>query len=119
MIITCGIALLFYFLWPVVITRPDYSVPGFGSVLMRWLTSVDQPANTFPSGHTFFAILAALWVQHSSVQRFVKISVWGLCVVVAASTILVGQHYYWDIAGGVVVGWIGYLTAIKILPTSQ
>lgn len=108
MAIACGMSLVAYFAWPVVIVRPDYDGADVGHVLMRWFTSIDQPANTFPSGHTLFAVMAGLWIHRGPAARWLRVGGWALAVSVAASTILVGQHYFWDVPGGAVVAWLGY-----------
>lgn len=112
--ITSVAAFVVYGLWPVVMERPDYAGSSFGEYLMRQVVAVDDPANCFPSSHTFYAILGALLVWGRTGRRWFEWAVWLLSILICVSTITVGQHYFIDVAGGVVVAIFGFYTSRSI-----
>ncbi len=112
--VASAIALIVYVVWPVSIARPVYGTTTWAGQLMTWYTAHDKPTNTFPSGHTYFAMLAALWIQASKVRRSWKTLSWALAVGLMVSTVMVGQHYPMDVLGGIVVGLISYWFATHV-----
>jgi membrane-associated phospholipid phosphatase len=99
---TLGSATLFAFYagLPVRMARPDYSGSGLGDRVMRLVTSLDAPANCFPSSHVFFATASAMLFTGGSRSRRLTGVVWTAAAAVAISTIAVGQHYFVDVVGG-------------------
>ena len=104
-------AFLSYAIWPVVMLRPEYVGDGIGIGLMRSVVSVDDPANCFPSSHVLFALLGAMLVAYGNAPRWVKTLAWILGVSICATTITVGQHYFFDILGGMIVAVAGFVGA--------
>lgn len=100
-----------YLAWPIAIQRPPYDGGTIGDDLMRVVVSLDNPANCFPSGHTYFAILAALLVGAGAAPRWFKVATWVLGVAVAITTVTTGQHYVMDVPGGVAFAVAGYFAA--------
>jgi membrane-associated phospholipid phosphatase len=112
--VTSALAFLCYWLWPVCILRPSHEGPGLGRWLMRQVLSVDGDANCIPSSHVFYAVLAALLVSQAQPGRWTELAVWGLAAAIAVTTITTGQHYWFDIAGGVAVALVGYAVCRSI-----
>jgi membrane-associated phospholipid phosphatase len=105
--LTSLLAFACYLLWPLSIVRPEYRGDNLGERLMLWVFSKDLPGNCFPSSHTYFAILAAVFVGRSTANRVTKRSTWALAVAVCATTVTSGQHYFIDVPGGVAVAFLG------------
>ncbi|MBK8979875.1 MAG: phosphatase PAP2 family protein [Planctomycetes bacterium] len=105
------LAFIVYAAYPVRMERPDYTGEGFGMGLMRDVIGVDDPANCFPSSHTLFAVLGPILVSWGRAPRWLAVVAWILGVSICATTITVGQHYFVDVAGGIVVAAIGFLVA--------
>ncbi len=105
-----------YWLWPVGIIRPKISGHSFGQEVLRAIYSWDQPANCFPSSHVFFAVLGAILLTRQSSGSLTKnIAVWTFAVAICITTITTGQHYFLDIAGGLMVALCGYYVASWII----
>lgn len=98
---TSAVFFLLYWLYPVCMQRGAYDAPGLADALMRMVVGLDDPANCFPSSHCMFATMGVLasWRGGAGTAAASAITVTG--VVVAASTILVGQHYVADVVVGV------------------
>jgi len=93
-------------LWPTVIVRPDLPQgPAFYDAWYRWLTTIDSPANCFPSGHITAPAVGcwALGREHPRRRWWIR-----LAFVPFALTILTTkQHYVWDLFGGLATAAIG------------
>ncbi len=105
------LAFICYAIWPVVMIRPDYAGEGVGVSLMRWVISVDDAANCLPSSHVLFAVLGPLLVARGKAQPWLRYGSWILGASICITTVTVGQHYFIDILGGVIVASAGYLGA--------
>lgn len=106
---------VFFFAFPVAMVRPVYTGDGFGERLMRSVFSVDREANCFPSSHTLFAILAAILTAHGGAPRPVRVLMWILAAAICATTITTGQHYFMDVAGGIITAMAGYVAAARVV----
>lgn len=98
----------FFWLFPVRMTLRPESIPvvDLTTYTLMLIYHYDPPSNCFPSMHVSLAVLAALCCWR--VDR-----VWGSLVglgalAIAASTMLVKQHYVLDVAGGAVLGAVVY-----------
>lgn len=111
--------LLFFLLLPTMMAdRPS----GFASKnvfdwLTQWIYSMDAPDNLFPSIHCMES-----WVVVRGVFRCQKLrhpAVWRVCSLcmafaVFASTLLVKQHVFLDVPGGIAVAELGLLLSRKL-----
>lgn len=104
-----------YLVWPLSIVRPSFEGPGLGRWLMRQVLTVDNEANCFPSSHVYYAVLGALLVRHGGAGRLMRWATYVLAVAVCATTVTTGQHYFFDVAGGVAVAVLSYLTTRILL----
>jgi membrane-associated phospholipid phosphatase len=105
-----------YLVWPLSIVRPSFEGPGLGRWLMRQVLTVDNEANCFPSSHVYYAVLGAILVRHGGAGRPARWATYVLAVAVCATTVTTGQHYFLDIAGGLVVAVLSYLVTRSLLP---
>ena len=106
---TSLLAFTCYLVWPLSIERPDYQGANLGERLMLWVFSKDLPGNCFPSSHTYFAILAAVFIGTGTTTRVTRISTWALAAAVCVTTVTSGQHYFMDVPGGVAASLPGVL----------
>lgn len=99
--IICGI---FYFLLPTTNVRPDVIGNTFADSLLRFLYSIDQPANLFPSIHCLVS-----WMCYIGIRGNQKVPVWYrgfsciFALLVVASTQTTKQHYIVDAVAGILI----------------
>ncbi|WP_067454498.1 phosphatase PAP2 family protein [Actinomadura macra] len=112
--LVAGIVLLivaypFYIFAQTHVARPEVTGEDVFSKLLRLVYGGDNAYNCFPSLHTGFSvILAVYWLRHRRrAGRYV--AAW--CVLIVASTLFVHQHYIPDMAAGLAAGsvacWVG------------
>ncbi|MBA2660690.1 MAG: phosphatase PAP2 family protein [Bradymonadaceae bacterium] len=111
---------LIWSLFPTTFPRPP--LPEGASIseqFYRWLMSLDQPTNCFPSGHvTIPAVLVwGLGVQWPQRRWWM----WSLLVVMSLTIVTTKQHYFWDLLGGLGTAGIGAAIAYRFyyLPRTQ
>lgn len=73
----------------------------------------DKPSNCLPSLHVAVAMLAGLSVW--SADRLVGLAGVAVAFAIAASTMLVKQHYFLDAASGALLAWIAWRLCIRPL----
>lgn len=99
-LLATSVAYLIFLLLPVRMTlRPDLSgMTGIANEVARFYYLIDLPYNCFPSLHVTYPTLATLlaW-RHHRIARFVFLA---MALIVAASVILVKQHYIADVVAG-------------------
>ncbi|MCB9526650.1 MAG: phosphatase PAP2 family protein [Myxococcales bacterium] len=101
-----ALAFAVYLAWPVTAAhRPE---PPTGGTLAEQLCAfyfwLDRPTNLLPSLHVQMALLGGLLCLRW--QRWAGVVGLGLAAVIAASVVLVKQHYLADIAAAVAVVWV-------------
>lgn len=105
------VAFSIYAFWPLAITRPEFSGRSVGTWLMRTVIAVDNEANCFPSFHTSYAILGALFLAKASRSRMVLFFLPVAALAVCVTTITTGQHYLIDVLGGGANAFISYFAS--------
>lgn len=99
--IICGI---FYFLMPTTNVRPEVIGDTFADSLLRFLYSIDQPANLFPSIHCLVS-----WMCYIGIRGNQKVPVWYrgfsciFALLVVISTQTTKQHYIVDAVAGILI----------------
>ena len=94
-----------FLLFPLQMGTTHEHVGGFYGSLFDLLGGFDRPYNLVPSLH--IALLTILWSIYSRHTRGVvrrMLQAW--FVLIAASTLLTGQHHLVDLAGGFLLGWL-------------
>jgi len=97
--------------WPTRMLRsglPDAMDP-FTAFAWRCLYALDDVNNCFPSGHITIPAVVAVGtgLQYPRARPWI----WLTLIALAPSVISTGQHYAWDIAGGLATATIGLLLA--------
>lgn len=104
------IALLFFVLYPTTMLRVNIIGNDLFDNLVKYIYSVDQPFNLFPSTHVLHTtILTQYWIKttKNNLIKLIPAIVGGL---ICISTVLVKQHYAVDILGGLVI--FGFVTFV-------
>jgi len=111
-ILVMGICYVFYLVIPVSFTgRPDLVVDSFSLFVLSIVYSADNAWNCFPSMHVAMSLMAALTILE--VHRVRGVFATLLTVLIAASTVLIKQHYVLDIVAGMVITFAVYFAFIR------
>lgn len=108
------ICLVFFFVLPTTMIRPELNDTGLLIWLVNFIYLVDAPVNLFPSIHcleSWMVFRGALACK--KVPKIYKIITFIFSLLVCASTVLVKQHVVIDIIGGILVVEIGILISNK------
>jgi membrane-associated phospholipid phosphatase len=101
-ILVMCICYLCYLVIPVSFTRrPDLVVDSFSTFALSIVFRADNSWNCFPSMHVAMSWLAALTILE--VHRVRGILATLLAVLIAASTVLIKQHYVLDVVAGMAI----------------
>ena len=106
--------LVFFLFLPTTLVRPEVTGNGICERLVRLIYQMDAPVNLFPSIHcleSWCCIHAAFCMKKTPRWYLPLTIVMSLCVF--ASTLLVKQHVFIDVFGGILVFEIGYFLAGK------
>lgn len=106
--------LVFFLFLPTTLVRPEVTGNGICERLVRLIYQIDAPVNLFPSIHcleSWCCIHAAFCMKKTPRWYLPLTIVMSLCVF--ASTLLVKQHVFIDVFGGILVFEIGYFLAGK------
>ena len=107
--------LVFFLFFPTTLVRPEVTGHSICDQLVRLVYQIDAPVNLFPSIHcleSWCCIHAALRMKKTPLWYLPITIVMSFCVF--ASTLLVKQHVFVDIFGGILVFEAGYYLARKI-----
>lgn len=97
---------LVYLFFPTYVVRPAITGTGGWYDLVRLVYSNDRVHNAFPSGHTYNAVLLALfWWRWQPRRRWLWVTIAAITVL---STLFTGQHHVVDPLGGALLAWLGY-----------
>lgn len=107
------VSYIFYIAFQTRIERPVVSGSDISSDILRWIYSIDEPYNAFPSLHTSSAVLCTLLWRKAGSRFWLVILMWAGFIV--ASTVLTKQHYFVDILGGMAVAALSYCVATKLV----
>ena len=107
--------LVFFLFFPTTLVRPKVTGHSICDQLVRLVYQIDAPVNLFPSIHcleSWCCIHAALRMKETP-RWYLPITIM-MSFCVFASTLLVKQHVFVDIFGGILVFEAGYYLARKI-----
>lgn len=120
-IISAVITSSFFLAVPTKMPRPPLVSDGFFDTALNNVWILDTAKNAFPSQHVAFSFVCA-FVLATAYRK------WGwffilVALVIAVSTLLVKQHYVWDVVGGFVVAvfayWWAFVRAEKVAVASK
>jgi membrane-associated phospholipid phosphatase len=101
MIVVWFISYAFYFFLQSYIARPDITGTDPFSAMVRTIYRSDQPYNDFPSLHTSLSTIIAIHWWRVDKRIGILAAVWTALIV--ASTVLIKQHYFADLLGGLIL----------------
>lgn len=109
------IAGIFFIVLPTTIARPVVDNNNIFNILVNLIYEADTPAtNLFPSLHCFISWNCYLSIRkEKTISMFFRISYLIFACLVCASTVLVKQHFFVDIIGGVLLAEITWLISDK------
>ena len=98
-----------FIIWPIAMRWPQ--LPENGSIWTRILAftyGVDSPARAFPSLHCFYSWIAFRYALETEKgeRRWIAICQLIFSLAVFATTMLIKQHYFIDVIGGIAVAEI-------------
>jgi len=95
-----------FFVFPVAMDRPAFEVVDFSTWALQKFYNNDPQVNCFPSTHVTMAMLASLMLYE--INRAQGIFCVALTLVIAASTVLIKQHYIADVLVALVIATLVY-----------
>jgi membrane-associated phospholipid phosphatase len=101
MIVVWFISYAFYFFLQSYIARPDITGTDPFSAMVRTIYGSDQPYNDFPSLHTSLSTIIAIHWWRVDKRIGIPAAIWTALIV--ASTVLIKQHYFADLIGGLIL----------------
>lgn len=105
MSVSAVIAALIFFLYPTSIDRSLYpllQVQSSSEWILWFIRKIDHSRNCAPSMHVTMTVIAALTAYAESRKIGVAAILWA--VLIAYSTMATKQHYFIDVAGGLLFG---------------
>ncbi|MEW6130794.1 MAG: phosphatase PAP2 family protein [Acidobacteriota bacterium] len=90
-----------FFIYPTTIPRLPLNDVGLTREALAMLYAIDAPTNCFPSLHISLAWLSAAGVWRENHQFGAAIILWTLFI--SLSTLTTKQHFFIDVAGGLVI----------------
>jgi membrane-associated phospholipid phosphatase len=112
--VLAGLLLQFFVAWPIFwflptrMIHPDLPDRTLSAFALRLLYRVDAGYNVFPSLHIANSVYVAC-VAIRFVPLPVSILLWIVTLLIAASTVLIKQHYLIDAPAGALLGLAAYL----------
>ncbi len=109
------VCLFFFVFLPTTNVRPEITGTSLSDEILRWLYSIDQPTNLFPSIHCLVS-----WFCFIGIKKRTDIPVWYkgfsciFAVLVFVSTQVTKQHYLVDVIGGVLLAEVTYRVSHRI-----
>lgn len=105
-IFTALVTDLFFILYPAYMPKPGLEVANVFDGLVAWIWRVDTNANAFPSQHVAYSVVCALVLGKAFKGKVVYFV--ALAIMISISTMLIKQHYIWDVIGGGLIAVIAY-----------
>ncbi|GGD58361.1 phosphatase PAP2 family protein [Paenibacillus nasutitermitis] len=95
---------LVYAVYQTHVPRPEFAVHDLFDRLVQYVYSMDEPFNCFPSTHvlTSYCMMKA-FISSQAINRYIRLGVSCMSILIIASTLFVKQHVLLDIAGAIAV----------------
>ena len=105
-LLATGISCIIYLAVPTFVTRPEITATDVFSKMLRMLYQTDRAYNAVPSGHAMYTTLSFLYLSRWKPDyRLIWLAA---ALLILASTLLTGQHYFLDMAAGIALGLLSY-----------
>ncbi len=102
-------------IFPTYIDRPALSeINGFGKFFVTYVYNTDTPVNLFPSMHCQISWYCYLAVKgHKEIGKWYQYTSLVIALLVCISTVVIRQHYFLDIIGGIAIAEFTFRFAMK------
>jgi len=120
-VVSALITFSFFIVVPTKMPRPTLVADGFFDNALNNVWMLDTAKNAFPSQHVAFSFVCA-FILATAYKK------WGwffvlIASAIAISTVLIKQHYVWDIFGGLAVAvfayWWAFVRSEKVAVASK
>lgn len=109
------VCMFFFIFLPTTNVRPDIVGTSFADELTRFLYSIDQPTNLFPSIHCLVSWLCFIGIRNEkSVPLATKIFSCVSAILIMLSTQFLKQHYVVDMVSGILLGELCFIIANRV-----
>lgn len=105
-------ALTFFWIFPSRMQRPIFEAAGINRQVVLWFYEIDRGFNIFPSLHVANVAYIAC-IAWGLKRKSLSAVIWAFCFLIATSTVLVKQHYLFDLLSGIFIGIAGYFAAFS------
>ncbi|PIN81012.1 hypothetical protein COV11_02825 [Candidatus Woesearchaeota archaeon CG10_big_fil_rev_8_21_14_0_10_30_7] len=106
-----SIAYLTFAVYQTAMVRPQLIPSNSFDYLVEYIYSVDPPVNSFPSLHVLYATLSYLCLR--CINKRISLFILPFAFLTAISTVLIKQHFFPDIIGGLILGLFAYKLIFK------
>ncbi len=106
-----SIAYITFMIYQTKMVRPEIIPHGTFDFLVEYIYSIDPPVNSFPSLHVLYATLAFLCTRN--ISKELGVILFPFAFLTAISTVLIKQHFFPDIIGGIVLALFAYKMIFK------
>ena len=96
------IAAVFFLIWPLPAPNEAFEVSGLIAIPYKIADAINLSHNSFPSLHVGLSLTAAVFYSQQ-VQRIYGILFYVWAGLIAFSTLLMHEHYFIDVLGGIVL----------------
>lgn len=108
---------LFHIVFPSFYPRQEIQVDTMSLWLVEVTRMIDASCNTFPSGHVTFAWILFFCIRDANCIKRTKALhlaylLWA--ILIAISTVVLKQHYVFDVVAGIVLAWFSMTVAKKV-----
>lgn len=96
--------LFFFFVFPTTIKRPEFVASNIWESILLFVYWIDAPVNLFPSIHcleSWMCFRGSTYLKKPSFGYKIFIFIWA--ILICSSTVLIKQHVFIDIVGGILI----------------
>lgn len=108
------ICYVIYYFYPSTVTRPIINSNDFVSKIVKFIYSVDNPYNCFPSIHVLNSVFITVFMCKSLKNKKLHIIFYLSFIAITLSTLFVKQHYVLDAVSAIGLGAIIYYAVMLV-----
>lgn len=109
------VCLFFFVFLPTTNIRPEVTGTSLADDLLRFLYSIDQPTNLFPSIHCLVSWFCFIGIKdREDIPKWYKVFSCIFAIMVFVSTQVTKQHYLVDVVGGVLIAELTFRISRRV-----